>query len=232
MSAPASGPILALDTATDQASVAVVDGAGRALALRQWESRRRHTVELAPTVRELLLEAGVTAADLAAVAVAIGPGSYTGLRIGLALAKGLSLATGCAVVGIPTLDIVAAACSPPLAVRTDPLWAFLAAGRGRFIACRYPPPKAGADSTGGARSGDWPDPAATHAQSPEAILELAAAPAWAAGELSGELAVALAALGLHVLPLPRDPLLLARMAQARLASGWRSDPALGPVYAS
>ena len=46
------------------------------------------------------------------------------------------------------------------------------------------------------------------------------------------LAVALAALGLHVLPLPRDPLLLARMAQARLASGWRSDPALGPVYAS
>lgn len=231
MTASAPGPVLALDTATDRASVAVVDAAGQAMALRQWESRRRHTVELAPTVRQLLLEAGVTAGDLAAVAVAIGPGSYTGLRIGLALAKGLALVTGCPVVGIPTLDIVAAACSPPLAVRTDPLWAFLAAGRGRFIACRYPS-TAGTDSFSGLRPVDWPDPAATLARSPEAILELVAAPAWAAGELSAELADAMAALGLRILPLPRDPVLLARLARARLAAGWRCDPALGPVYAS
>jgi tRNA threonylcarbamoyl adenosine modification protein YeaZ len=232
MTASPTGPVLALDTATDQASVAVVDGAGQAMALRQWESRRRHTVELAPTVRQLLLEAGVTAGDLAAVAVAIGPGSYTGLRIGLALAKGLSLATGCPVVGIPTLDIVAAACSPPLAARADPLWSVLTAGRGRFIACRYAPPTAGADSFGGLRPVDWPDPAATRALTPEAILELVAAPAWAAGELSAELAQAMATLGLRVLPQPRDPLLLARMARGRLAAGWRSDPTLGPVYAS
>lgn len=231
MTGPATGPILALDTATDQAAVAVVDGLGAALALRHWASGRRHTVELAPTVRDLLLEAGVAPAELAAVAVAIGPGSYTGLRIGLALAKGLALATGCPVVGIPTLDIVAAACSPPIMARQVDLWALLAAGRGRMIACRYPPPAlpGGLD---GVRPGDWPDPAATRAEPPEAILAGLNAPAWAAGELTPELVDALEARGLWALPGPRDPRLLAGLARARLASGWRDDPALGPIYAS
>lgn len=231
MTGPATGPILALDTATDQAAVAVVDGLGAALALRHWASGRRHTVELAPTVRDLLLEAGVAPPELAAVAVAIGPGSYTGLRIGLALAKGLALATGCLVVGIPTLDIVAAACSPPFMPRDVDLWALLAAGRGRMIACRYPPP-AQRGVLDGARPGDWPDPATMRAEPPQAVLARLNAPAWAAGELTPELVDALEARGLRALPRPRDPRLLASLARAHLASGWRDDPALSPVYAS
>jgi tRNA threonylcarbamoyladenosine biosynthesis protein TsaB len=230
MTGPFPGPILALDTATDQAAVAVVDDHGAALALRHWASGRRHTVELAPTVRALLREAGLSPAGLAAVAVAIGPGSYTGLRIGLSLAQGLGLATGCPVVGVPTLDIVAAACSPPFMVRQVDLWALLAAGRGRFVASRYPP-SAAEGGLDGIRPLDWPDPAATRTVAPEAILAELRAPAWVAGELTTELVDALEARGLRALPQPRDPRLLAQLARARLASGWRADPAMSPVYA-
>lgn len=166
MTALSTGPILALDTASDEASVAVVDAQGQALALRQWQSRRRHTVELAPIVRELLLEAGVTAGDLAAVAVAIGPGSYTGLRIGLALAKGIALVAGCPVVGIPTLDIVAAACTLSGAPGAGALLAVVVAGRGRLIAGRYPVRPVDGDVFSGPRPVDWPDPATTRAQPP------------------------------------------------------------------
>lgn len=152
--APA-GPVLALDTATEQAGVALVAADGRVLAARSWLSRRRHTVELAPTVAELLEEAGVAAAGLGAVAVTLGPGSYTGLRIALSLAKGIGLAGGCPVLGIPTLDLLAAdpclrawAGSPGAApaalggcragAGSPRLWACLAAGRGRVLAQTYP----------------------------------------------------------------------------------------------
>jgi tRNA threonylcarbamoyladenosine biosynthesis protein TsaB len=60
-------------------------------------------------VAELLGRVGLDVQDLAGVAVAIGPGSYTGLRIGLAFAKGLTLATQIRLIGVPTLDIMAAA---------------------------------------------------------------------------------------------------------------------------
>ena len=85
-----SGPWLAIDTATDMAGIAVCH-AERVVSERTWSSRRHHTRQLAPAVADALVEAGLGVADLEGIAVAIGPGSYTGLRIGLSLAKGLSL---------------------------------------------------------------------------------------------------------------------------------------------
>jgi len=97
-----------------------------------WTSYDHHTVELAPAVAQVLQRAGVTAGDLTVLAIATGPGSFTGLRIGMALAKGLALARHLPLVGIPTLDILAAA--QPVSVTE--MVAVLQAGRGR-LACAW-----------------------------------------------------------------------------------------------
>jgi len=124
--------ILAIDTATDWVGLALHDGA-TVLAEFGWRSRRTQTVELAPAVAQLWSRTGVAPSDLNAVAVAIGPGSYTGLRVGLALAKGIALAQKLPLVGVPTLDIVAAAVCR---LETD-LVVVAAAGRTRLWAGQY-----------------------------------------------------------------------------------------------
>jgi tRNA threonylcarbamoyladenosine biosynthesis protein TsaB len=100
--------ILAIDTATDWVGLALHDG-GAILAEFGWRSRRMQTTELAPAVAQLWARARLSAADLNAVAVTTGPGSYTGLRVGMALAKGIALAQQLPLIGVPTLDVVAAA---------------------------------------------------------------------------------------------------------------------------
>lgn len=118
--------LLALDTATHVISLALHDGE-QVRVEASWETANHHTVELAPAVAEMLARAGIAPADLTGVAVALGPGSFTGLRIGLGLAKGLATALGLPLVGIPTLEILAA--SQP---RFDGLlYTVLKAGRGR-----------------------------------------------------------------------------------------------------
>jgi tRNA threonylcarbamoyladenosine biosynthesis protein TsaB len=100
--------LLALDTATRFASFALHDG--RAIRYEMsWEAGRQHTTQLMPRVVEALEELEVRPEALSAVAVALGPGSFTGLRVGMAIAKGLALARGIPIIGIPTLDILAAA---------------------------------------------------------------------------------------------------------------------------
>ena len=83
--------LLAIDTATQFISIALHDGQ-QMLAEQTWISENHHTVELAPAVRALLINAHMTPAELSWLAVSIGPGSYTGLRIGVALAKGIATA--------------------------------------------------------------------------------------------------------------------------------------------
>ena len=124
--------LLAIDTATRALSLALHDGE-QIINERTWQSADYHTVELAPSIAAMLGEAGIAPADLKAIAVAIGPGSFTGLRIGLAVAKGLSLAHHIPLAGVPTLDIVAASIGP----EDIPLCAILQAGRGRICAGRY-----------------------------------------------------------------------------------------------
>src|SRR5512136_113412 len=112
--------------------LALYDGT-RLVCEVSWVCGDHHTVELAPAIDEALQRCGLSASVLQALGVAIGPGSFTGVRIGLALAKGMALAQHLPLVGIPTLDILAA--SQP--VQDIQLAAVLQAGRGRLAVGWY-----------------------------------------------------------------------------------------------
>ena len=126
--------LLAIDTSTRQASIALYDAGQRVLLCEQsWHSANRHTEELMPAISALLHLAGLTPDALTAVGVAIGPGSFTGLRVGLAAAKGLALARGLPLVGVPTLDVTA----HPHQSQPVPVVAVAQAGRGRVYWAPY-----------------------------------------------------------------------------------------------
>ena len=99
--------ILAIDTALEACSAAVLDG-GRVLAARREPMTRGHQERLAPLVAEAMAEAGLAFAELDRLGVTIGPGSFTGLRVGLAFAKGLALALEIPCVGVGALEALAA----------------------------------------------------------------------------------------------------------------------------
>ncbi len=99
--------LLALETATDVCSVAVMQE-GRLTVDLTLTRRRAHAENLAPMIEAALQMAGVAPSALDAVAVSAGPGSYTGLRIGVSTAKGLALATGARLIGVPSLEALAA----------------------------------------------------------------------------------------------------------------------------
>ncbi|MFN8376302.1 MAG: tRNA (adenosine(37)-N6)-threonylcarbamoyltransferase complex dimerization subunit type 1 TsaB [Anaerolineae bacterium] len=98
--------LLAIDTATQMMSVALHDGSS-VLAEQTWYSGNNHTVMLAPAIQTLLAHNGLKVDALTALAVSIGPGSYSGLRIGVALAKGLAAARKLPLVGVSSLDTLA-----------------------------------------------------------------------------------------------------------------------------
>ncbi len=103
--------VLALDTASGACSAALWrDGAIPARRLA--EMTRGHAEALMPMVRTVIDEAGIAYADLDAIAVTIGPGAFTGLRIGLAAARGMALAARLPVVGVTTLEALAHAAGP------------------------------------------------------------------------------------------------------------------------
>lgn len=124
--------LVAMDTATRFASLALHDGVQLRFEMT-WEAGRRQTVQLTPRLVTALEDLGLGLDALSGVAVTLGPGSYTGLRVGLAVAKGLVLARGLDLVGIPTLDVVAAAQDRD----PRPLVAVLQAGRGRICVATY-----------------------------------------------------------------------------------------------
>ena len=125
--------LLAIDTSTRSVGVALYDG-DQIWNETTWTSQDYHTVELAPGIQDVLQKSGVEIADLEVIAVAIGPGSFTGLRIGLAVAKGIALARHIPILGVPTLDIVALA--TPL-MPGSALAAVLRVGRGRLAVGWY-----------------------------------------------------------------------------------------------
>jgi tRNA threonylcarbamoyladenosine biosynthesis protein TsaB len=98
--------ILALDTCVDACSVALVDGE-RTLAWISEPMQRGHQERLAPMASEALTRARLAPAALDRIAVTVGPGSFTGLRVGLAFAKGLALALDRPCIGIGTLEALA-----------------------------------------------------------------------------------------------------------------------------
>ena len=98
--------MLAIDTATSQVGVAVGRD-GRVLGEVRIDGGRRHAEELVPAIEYLRDQTGITLDDLAGVAVGIGPGLYTGLRVGVTTARTLAQVLDIPVVGIPSLDLVA-----------------------------------------------------------------------------------------------------------------------------
>lgn len=96
--------IIALDSSSSDQSVAVADPDGRLLGSAAWSAEHGQGGELLPRLLGLLEGQGATLRGVTGVAVGIGPGSFTGLRVGLALAKGLAAGLGCPIVGVRSLD--------------------------------------------------------------------------------------------------------------------------------
>ncbi|MCA1954734.1 MAG: tRNA (adenosine(37)-N6)-threonylcarbamoyltransferase complex dimerization subunit type 1 TsaB [Anaerolinea sp.] len=213
--------LLAIDSSTQMVGLALYDGA-QVIGETVWRSQNHHTVELAPAIRDLFSRCGVTAADLRALAVALGPGSFTSLRIGLAVAKGMALALHLPVVGLPTLDVLVAAqplCDLPLA-------AVLQAGRSRLAVGWY-------RST----AGGWQADGQATVLTLEKLFNGLTGPALICGELGALERQTLARHKGVVLASPaqsvRRPALLAELAWQRWRAGQVNDGVtLAPIYLS
>ena len=117
--------VLAFDTATAAVTVALYDWSPGEGVRRRGSvdsvDRRRHTELLTPSIAEVLAEAGAAPGDLSAIAVGVGPGPYTGLRVGLVTARAMGEALRVPVHGVCTLDVIAWASgrTTPFVVATD-----------------------------------------------------------------------------------------------------------------
>jgi tRNA threonylcarbamoyladenosine biosynthesis protein TsaB len=211
--------LLAVDTSTAQVGLALYDGS-QVISEYAWRSSQRHTMELAPAISELLTRCGLTMEAVRGLGVALGPGSFTSLRVGLSLVKGLSLARHLPLVGIPTLDILAAA--QPLS--RLPLVTAIQAGRGRLAAGWYKRSKNAWQAKGPAR-----------VVTVEALLDEVKSPVIVCGEftagerhgLSQKPEVQLVSPAQSI----RRPAVLAELAWRRWLAGDVDDEAtLAPIY--
>jgi tRNA threonylcarbamoyladenosine biosynthesis protein TsaB len=124
--------ILAVDTSTDVASVAIV-GEDGLFAEMSWHIRNQHSRHLDTVLRTLFSATGTSVIDLTAVVAANGPGSFSGIRVGISAAKGLAMSRGIPLVGICTLDVIGF----QAARQGREVWAILPAGRQQLYLARY-----------------------------------------------------------------------------------------------
>ena len=210
--------LLAVDTSTTQVGLALYDGA-RVIAEYAWRSSQRHTVELAPAISDLLARCGLTMDDVHALGVALGPGSFTSLRVGLALVKGLAFSKHIPIIGIPTLDILAHA-QPS---SRHPLICAIQAGRGRFAMGVYKSSRKGWQAQGPARVVNL-----------EALMDEVKSPSVMCGEFSAEEIQKIMNKNIHLVsPVGsiRRPAVLAELAWVRWQAGDVDDEAsLAPIY--
>jgi len=212
--------LIAIDTSTEWIGLALYDGV-QILSEQSWRSQHFHTTELAPAVYSMLERARVSTKDVTGIGVAIGPGSFTGMRIGIAFAKGLALALNVPIVGIPTLDILAF--SQPVMRR--PMICLLEVGRGRFAWARYEGVK-----------GAWVRKTEVAVDEPKDIAKTITSPIYVCGEMAAEerhvlgrkwKTAKLAEASQSV----RRPAVLAELASQKLKSGQVDDiPSLSPIY--
>jgi tRNA threonylcarbamoyladenosine biosynthesis protein TsaB len=212
--------LLALDTSTAQVGIAIYDGA-QVLGEYIWRSRQHHTVELAPAIAELLARCGLSMDEMRALGVAIGPGSFTSLRVGLSLVKGLALACNLPLIGIPTLDIYAA--GQP--VSDLPLLTAIQAGRSRMAIGWY-------QNTGNG----WQSQGPARVVTVDVLIAEIQSPSIVCGEFTAGERERLANEKGHVTLVPpaqsvRRPSLLAELAWRRWQAGDADDEAtLAPIY--
>ncbi len=142
------GPVLAMDTSTPTARVAVLDASGRTLASGERTALRASSVLLA-LCDEMLSNAGLRIADVFGIACGAGPGSFTGLRVGLAVAKGLALPTGARLVLVSSLASLARDLDAQAAAQIKWVVPCLDAGKGQVYAQRYRRAPSGLDAPDG-----------------------------------------------------------------------------------
>lgn len=134
--------LLVLDTSCKTAMAAVCEE-GNVLASIQIQDQKTHSVKLLPAVEYILAAAGVSSSELGLVAVTNGPGSYTGLRIGVTTAKAFAYSLGIPLIGLNTLEALAAACAvgeeqlvcPMIDARNARVYAALYRGRAERLPC-------------------------------------------------------------------------------------------------
>ena len=212
--------LLALDTSTQTCGIALYDDPV-IIGEMQWRSAIHHTVELAPAVNDLLKRCSLTPSDLKAIAVALGPGSFTSLRISLALAKGLALSLHIPVIGIPTFEYQAA--SQPLS--DDPLFTVIPAGRSRMAVQEFT-----------ARDGAWQPVDEPQVMTPEQISDRISGPTHICGEMNVSERQVIGRKWKNAMIAPpslamRRPAVLAELAWKRWKEGQVDDPIqLSPIY--
>lgn len=197
--------IAAIDTSSDRAGVALFDGVS--VSVISWDAHRQHTVDTLAELDHLLRLARLTLADLSAIAVATGPGSFSALRVGLSIGKGLAFSLGLPLVGVATTEAIAAS----VGQRDRTLVAVMSAGRGRVVWNRY---------AGGQPDGQPQNTTVTE------LLEAVGADALVVGEIDQ-------APGLEVRPVPAGARVeqVARIGWERFRAGATDDPALlEPIY--
>jgi len=207
--------VLALDTSTPYGSVALADAEVLVGEVRLL-SPDSHSSRVLPAAAFLLERVGWTPAELDGFAVTTGPGSFTGLRVGLSTIQGLALAAGRQCLGVPTLDVLASR----ICGAADRLVAVLDAFRGEFFAAIY-------DRE--ARPVEEP-----FVSAPEALVDRVPGGAALIGDAVQRLRERILARRPDALFPTRSPFLagtLARQAAARLAAGEGIAPeALRPLY--
>ncbi len=213
--------LLAIDTATRLAGIALYDENGLH-AEQMWRTHDNHTVELMPYVVRACQQQGLCPASLRAVAVSLGPGSFTGMRVGLSVAKGLALALRIPLLGVPSLDATVHA----FAQARQPVCAILPAGRRRWVTALY---FTAADG--------WRRRSAYALVNESELLESIREPTVICGEFDTHLAQVLhaGAPGLAILAspalAPRRAGYLAELAWKRFEAGEQDDLAsLSPIY--
>lgn len=213
--------LLAVDTSTAQVGLALYDGS-QVIGEYAWRSTQgaRHTVELAPAIFELLKRCGLVMDDIRVLGVALGPGSFTSLRVGMALVKGLALSRHAPLVGVPTLDVLARA----QASSRLPLAVVIQAGRGRLAVGWYKSSKNGWQARGPAR-----------VVTLDELIDEVRSPAIVGGELTPAERQKLAENPeirlLSAAQSVRRPAILAELAWTRWMAGDVDDEAtLAPIY--
>ncbi|MEJ2757190.1 MAG: tRNA (adenosine(37)-N6)-threonylcarbamoyltransferase complex dimerization subunit type 1 TsaB [Anaerolineales bacterium] len=213
--------LLAIDTATRKIGIALYDGV-QVLHEAVWQSPFRHTVELVPAIHSALESAKGSVEDLSAIGLTIGPGSYTGLRIGAAAAKGLALSLNLDLIAVSTFEVLAVAFPP------DPerqMAVVLEAGRSRLAVGWFT-----------VQDGRWQPSADAELFTPEEFAHSIHIPTLVCGELDEDLRKLLGRKYKNVLLASpaqslRRPSYLAELAWNRWQAGEINKPeTVAPVY--
>jgi len=205
---------LSLDTASELASIAL-SREGRVEAEHSWRCSRNHTVELLPAIDTLLVGAGARHSELTAVFVSLGPGMYTGLRVGISVAQGLARALSIPALGVGRLELDAY----PHASFAGPIVAVHRAGRGELAWASY-------------HGNPWRELAPPGLSKPERLAELTPNEAIVTGEVDEALATLLRKRASMAEPLTYGRARsLAALAYPRLRAGETAEAALlRPIY--